>query len=42
MDTIILNPQEALLLDYEQNFQHLTSYEGYLSIFVQASNNIGE
>jgi len=33
--TIILNPQEAMLLDYEQNFQHLTSYEGYLSIINQ-------
>jgi hypothetical protein len=22
-------------LDYEQNFQHLTSYEGYLSIINQ-------
>jgi hypothetical protein len=37
MKTIILNPQEALLLDYEQNFQHLTSYEGYLSIINQQS-----
>jgi len=35
MTTIILNPQEAMLLDYEQNFQHLTSYEGYLSIIAQ-------
>jgi hypothetical protein len=32
MITIILNPEEAQRLDYEQNWKDLTTFEGYLSI----------
>lgn len=33
--TIILNPEEALLLDYEHNWKSLVSYTDYLSIIAQ-------
>jgi len=35
MTTIILNPKEAKLLDYEQNYKDLMSFEGYLSMLEQ-------
>lgn len=35
MITIILNPEEAQRLDYEQNWKDLTTFEGYLSILAQ-------
>jgi len=35
MITIILNPEEAQKLDYEQNWKHLVSFEDYLSIKAQ-------
>lgn len=35
MITIILNPEEAQKLDYEQNWKDLVSFEDYLSIKAQ-------
>ncbi len=35
MLTIILNPEEAQKLDYEQNWKDLVSFEDYLSIKAQ-------
>jgi hypothetical protein len=32
METIILNPEEALVLDYTRNWKDLVSFEDYLSI----------
>jgi hypothetical protein len=32
---IVLNPQEAQRLDYEQNWKDLVSFEDYLSIKTQ-------
>ncbi len=45
MNTLILNPDEALRLDYEHNWKHLVSYDDYLSIIEQrksyTSNSAG-
>lgn len=35
MITIILNPEEALKLDYEKNWKNLVTFEDYLSIKAQ-------
>lgn len=35
MHTILLNPEEAAQLDYEQNWKELVSFEDYLSIKAQ-------
>ena len=35
MLTIILNPEEAQKLDYEQNWKDLVSFEDYLAIKAQ-------
>lgn len=35
MITIVLNPEEAQKLDYEQNWKDLVTFEGYLSIKAQ-------
>lgn len=35
MDDIILNPDEALKLEYEQNWEDLISFEHFLSIKAQ-------
>jgi len=35
MITLILNPEEAQRLDYEQNWKNLVTFEGYLSIKAQ-------
>ena len=35
MLTILLNPEEAQKLDYEQNWKDLVTFEGYLSIKAQ-------
>ena len=32
---IVLNPEVARQLDYEQNYADLVTYEGYLSIIAQ-------
>jgi hypothetical protein len=33
--TIVLNPEEAQVLDYERNWKSLVSFEDYLSIKAQ-------
>ena len=35
METIILNPEEAMRLDYEANWSELVSFEDYLSLKAQ-------
>ncbi len=35
MKTIVLNPEEAQRLDYEQNWKDLVTFEDYLSIKAQ-------
>ncbi len=35
MQTIVLNPEEALRLEYEYNWKELVSYEDFLSIKAQ-------
>lgn len=35
METIILNPEEAQKLDYEQNWINLITFKDYLSIKAQ-------
>jgi len=41
MITIILNPEEAQRLDYEQNWKDLVDYDGYLYIKIQQANYEG-